>query len=231
MSWLVSRALVEEYLEESSLDGEQSVQWKSIPIAQAYLPNDRMMAFSRPSQFGMTFAPLMDELGEDVLTWFREVFPAKTSVSVEQGLALKESVPAFGQNSRELLAKWNPETFSWKTAQLSLIEGESESLLTLPDWGMSVDGELWALTPLVDQWNESGFGLPAPTKSMGKRGWGISTRKRRWSVQLEENALIFGYKPHPSVLEWSMGWIPTWTRLKPLAMDKFQKWLNSHGKH
>jgi hypothetical protein len=83
----------------------------------------------------------------------------------------------------------------------------------------------------VPQLKENDFLLPAPTKSMGKRGWGITSIKARYSEQLETNARLFGYKPHPSILEWSMGWIPMWTRLVPLEMGKFRQWLNSHGKH
>jgi hypothetical protein len=64
---------------------------------------------------------------------------------------------------------------------------------------------------------------------MGKKGWGISNQKARYSAKLESNARLFGYKPHPSVLEWSMGWIVTWTRLQPLAMDKYQQWQQRHG--
>ena len=36
---------------------------------------------------------------------------------------------------------------------------------------------------------------------------------------------------NPSWVEWLMGWPIGWTDLKPLAMDRFRQWLNSHGKH
>jgi DNA (cytosine-5)-methyltransferase 1 len=36
---------------------------------------------------------------------------------------------------------------------------------------------------------------------------------------------------NPDWVEWLMGWPVGWTDLKPLAMDKFQKWLDSHGRH
>ena len=35
---------------------------------------------------------------------------------------------------------------------------------------------------------------------------------------------------HPLFAEWMMGWPETWTELKPLEMDKYQQWLNWHGK-
>jgi len=35
---------------------------------------------------------------------------------------------------------------------------------------------------------------------------------------------------NPTWVEWLMGWPIGWTDLKPLEMDKFQQWLDSHGK-
>ncbi len=34
---------------------------------------------------------------------------------------------------------------------------------------------------------------------------------------------------NPEWLEWFMGWPMGWTELAPLAMDKYQEWLQSHG--
>ena len=36
---------------------------------------------------------------------------------------------------------------------------------------------------------------------------------------------------NPNWVEWLMGWVIGWTDLKPLEMDKFQQWLNLHGKY
>ena len=36
---------------------------------------------------------------------------------------------------------------------------------------------------------------------------------------------------NPTFVEWLMGWPLEWTDLKPLEMDKFLLWLNSHGKY
>ena len=84
MSWLFSRVLVEEYLGESSSDGEQSAPSSGNPTPQAYLHPDRMTAFSRPSRFGMTFAPLTESRGAELLTWFLEGFRAKTLAQQEK---------------------------------------------------------------------------------------------------------------------------------------------------
>ena len=77
MSWLFSQVLVEEYLGENFSDGEQSVPLNGKPIQQAYLSPDKMTDFSRLSQFGMTYKPLMESRGEELLTLYLEVFRAK----------------------------------------------------------------------------------------------------------------------------------------------------------
>ena len=78
MSWLFSQALVEEYLGDTFLDGEQSVQSSGNNIPQAYCAPDKMTGFSRLSQFGMTFKPLTESHGEALLMSFRAAFHAKT---------------------------------------------------------------------------------------------------------------------------------------------------------
>jgi DNA (cytosine-5)-methyltransferase 1 len=40
-----------------------------------------------------------------------------------------------------------------------------------------------------------------------------------------------GGKLNPMWVEWLMGWPVGWTDLKPLEMDKFQKWQDEHGRH
>ena len=79
MSWLFSQALVEEFSEAICLDGEQSVQSNGNNTPQAYCAPDKMMGFSRLSRFGMTYAPLMENRGEELLTLYRAGFHAKTS--------------------------------------------------------------------------------------------------------------------------------------------------------
>ena len=88
MAWLMSRVMMEGYgslpcspgqgaasSEVNSLAGEPSAPLKSNPTPQAYLPSDRMTAFSRLSRFGMMFAPLTDTDGEAVLMSYLAAFP------------------------------------------------------------------------------------------------------------------------------------------------------------
>jgi len=79
MSWLFSQALVEEFSEAICLDGEQSVPLSGNSTPQAYCAPDKMTGFSRLSRFGITYAPLTENRGEELLTLYREGFLAKTS--------------------------------------------------------------------------------------------------------------------------------------------------------
>ena len=36
---------------------------------------------------------------------------------------------------------------------------------------------------------------------------------------------------NPTFVEWLMGWPLGWTDLKPLETDKYQQWLQQHGKY
>ena len=95
MTWLISQALmnslslqeqVEEYLAANFSDGERSAPLSGNPIQQAYCAPDKMTVFSRLSRFGMTYKPLMESRGEELLTLFREGFPVKpTAAHLEDG--------------------------------------------------------------------------------------------------------------------------------------------------
>jgi hypothetical protein len=146
MSWLYSQVLVEEYLGDISLDGEQSVQSSGKPIPQAYLSPDKMTEFSRLSRFGMTYKPLTETRGEELLTLYLAAFHAPTSALQGEAQGLTEKVPQCGITWRGWLAKFDPDSYSWKTAQCSFIEESGECLETFPASGMTRDGLLWEQT-------------------------------------------------------------------------------------
>ena len=169
MSWLFSQALVEEYLVENYSDGEQSAPLNGNPIQQAYCAPDKMTDFSRLSRFGMTYKPLTVSRGEDLLTLYLEDSRAKTYQQPEKAQELTENDQECGATWRGWLAKYDPDTSLWRTAQCSLLEDLNESLATLPRSGMTRNGLLWDL-PMLEQTikgTESGLlqrhSLPTPT--------------------------------------------------------------------
>ena len=143
MSWLFSRVLVEEYLGENSLDGEQSVQSNGKPIPQAFCAPGKMTDFSRLSRFGMTYKHLTENRGQELLTLFRGAFHAQTFPLQEKVQDLTEKALQCGITWRGWLAKFDHDSYSWKTAQCSFIEESGECLETFPVSGMTRDGLLW----------------------------------------------------------------------------------------
>jgi hypothetical protein len=159
MSWLYSQALVEEYLPPNCLDGEQSVQSNGKPIHQAYCAPDKMTVFSRLSRFGMTYKPLMEHHGEELLKSYLAAFHAPTSASQEEAQDSMESTPPCGITWRGWLAKFDPDSYSWKTAQCSFIEDWDESLATFPASGMTRGGLLWERQMSEHRINATASGL------------------------------------------------------------------------
>jgi len=165
MSWLYSQALVEEYLEGNFLDGAPCAQSNGNNIQQAYCAPDKMTKFSRLSQFGMTYKPLTEDRGEELLTLYLEDFHAKTSQSQEKVTGLTENDQECGERWHGLLGKYDPDSHLWRTVQCSLLEDLNESLQTLPQWGMTVGGELYlrpTWEPTIDE-KESGLWLTPST--------------------------------------------------------------------
>jgi hypothetical protein len=159
MSWLFSQALVEEYLGDTCLDGKPSALLSGSNTQQAYCAPDKMTVFSRLSRFGMTYKPLTENLGEELLTLFREDFHARTSAQQEKVQELTENEAECGEKWRASFTKYDPDTSSWKTHQCSLLGGLDEFLETWPQWGLMRDGECWEQRTLEQTIRGTGFGL------------------------------------------------------------------------
>jgi len=163
MSWLFSRALVEEYSAAHCSGGALSAPSSGSPTPQAYLPPDRMTAFSRPSRFGMTFAALTETLGAELLMWFQAVSRARTLAWPEKEPESAANDPACGLTWRASLARFDPASRSWKTAQLCLLGDSELSSVTWPRSGMTANGQCWELPTLEHPTAANDSGLwPTP---------------------------------------------------------------------
>jgi len=247
MSWLFSQALVAEYSAATSLGGEPSVQSSGNPTQLAYLPPDRMTAFLRPSRSGMTFRPLTEDLGAAVLMWCQAASRARTSASQAREQASTEPAPECGDTWRGSLARFDPDSRSWKTAQPSLLGDSHESLVIWPRSGMTAGGQCWELPTLGHRTSGIGSGLwPTPTVcgnynrkgASATSGDGLATAvtkcatptARDWKSGKASQATMdrnsrplseqIGGSLNPTWVEWLMGWPLGWTDLKPLATDK-----------
>ena len=250
MSWLFSQGLVEEYLGDISLDGEQSVQSNGKPTQLAYLSQDKMTKYSRLSRFGMMFKPLTENLGKELLMLYLEDFHARTSALLERGGVLLQAEAQCGNTWQELLAKFDPDTALWKTAQCSLLEDLEQSLEIWPRWGSMRNGECYRQPMLVQITLESESGLseripnnidffhtPCTTGIDGGSNSRKALKKRMEKLptplssdykgvqRMRDNhqndlAAVVGGSVNPIFSEWLMGWPLGWTDLKPLEMDK-----------
>jgi len=229
MSWLFSQVLVEEFLGDISLDGEQSALLSGNPIPQAYCAPDKMMDFSRLSRFGMTYKPLMASRGEELLMSYLAAFHAKTSAQQEKGQELMESAAGCGEKWRASFTRYDPDSSLWRTHQCSLLGDLEEFLETWPQWGLMQDGECWEQTPLGLVTIEKEFGYwPTPTATDWKATGKLETLKRQGDKNgaghqnrpQYQYARKYNMKMPLAAQEILMKWPIGWTDLKPLEMDK-----------
>ncbi|EMN93319.1 hypothetical protein LEP1GSC112_0440 [Leptospira interrogans serovar Pomona str. UT364] len=232
MSWHFSRALVEEYSAENSLDGEPFAEWKSTPSVLDDSCSDKMKDICHRSPFGMMFVPSTDVYGADLLTWYRADFLARTSQQQEEGPALTEKIPVSGKRCSESFAKFDRASSSWKIPQCLPGVDSIEFSGPWPQWVSMRNAECYQRKkPELHKFGKEFGLLPTPRKSMGKAGWGFGKALNRYSERVKNLALTLsgGWSPSPEMLEAEMGWPIGWTAPKPLAMDKFQQWLDLHG--
>jgi hypothetical protein len=159
MSWLFSQALVAAFSQENSWDGEPFAQLNVMPTQAKFWRNDKTMEFSRLSQFGLTLQLLTESRGEELLTWYLVAFHAKTLAQQEKAQELKAQEAECGKKWRGLLAKYDPLTHSWKTAQCSLLEDLEQSLQTWPRWGSMRNGECYQQPMLAQTMSAKESGL------------------------------------------------------------------------
>ena len=224
---------------------------KLIPTASKSCSPGNETGTSNHSPSGMTSPPLTGDPGETASTSSPADSPAKTSVAPARGQASKASAADSGWRWRESFVRFDPATSSWRTRQCLLLGGSESFSATWPRWGLMRDGECSEQTTpgAFTEGDESGF-WPTPTVMMTP----CSSKKAHAGVHLLGAAIldVHGFWPiaatrgaaklhkHPDWIkgqqlsppwvEWLMGWPIGWTDCEPLATDKFQQWLDSHGK-
>ena len=234
MSWLFSRALVAEYSAASCSGGELCAPLSVMPTPHKFWHSGKTMDALSLSQFGLTCAVLTESLGLELLTWFREGFRAKTSAAPAREQGSTANALASGEKWPGSLARFDRDSFSWKTPQCSLFEDSEPCLETWPRWGLMHDGECWELPPLVRRTEESESGLlptltltscEAPGRVKHKDG-----QQTCISVELaKRDNWEAGGKYSPNHAAWFMAWPEWWTDLGHSATDKYRLWRQRHG--
>jgi hypothetical protein len=159
MTWLYSRALVEEFSRATCWAGEPSAQLNVMPTAHPFWHSDKPMDFSRPFLFGLTCRVLTAGHGEGLLTWYLAGFPVKTSPAPDPEPDSTESDRGSGEKWCASFATWHRDTSTWKTHQCSLLGGLTAFSETWPTSGSMRTGECWERSTLERCTSEKGCGF------------------------------------------------------------------------
>jgi hypothetical protein len=271
MTWLFSKALMMNFESsrsslgpgvESSVEnfsaGGRCVLWNPPRTPRASWLPVKMTEPLTLSPSGMTFELLKDGRGEELLTWFRAGFPARTFRPRVKAKASTVSVQACGEKWRVSLARFDHALHSWRTPQGSLLAGLDVFSETWPPSGTMRSGVCWVQTMLGLLTCENAFGFLLPTLTASEGGHNQSNPNGKVRLTLSQLArkgmlptlrasdaskggnptgasvahgdLRLGGPLNPQWAEWFMGWPIGWTELKPLETGRFQAWLDWHGK-
>lgn len=169
---------------------------------------------------------------------------AKMSQVWDQASAYWAINRGYGAKWQGLSAKLDLRTYLWRMDGFSLDADYQECLLNWPLSGMMLDGHAWEAKQLVRLRNDSAVGFwPTPTKQIMARR--ITAKKEHWkshdgttlldAILLEERSkqeksfrLDTG-SLNPDFIDWLMGSPVGWSGLRPLATDKFHRWLQLCG--
>jgi hypothetical protein len=235
MSWHYLQGEAVDYWHQSFLDGIPNALLKMMPERVRSYLTDKEMARFKNSQFGMTLKHSMARNGTGQLTSSQVDSPAKTSVNAAQGWGLMGNKAAFGFIWHESFAKYDHNSYSWKTRQCSLIEGLDEFWGNWPQWGWMRDGECSELPQLDVVIIERGFTWLLTPTAQSWKAWTFRNpyaliRKNHADGNLQEQLMrLYQRMITPRCQEILMLWPEGWTDSKPLAMDGFQRWLSEHG--
>ena len=123
-----------------------------------------------------------------------------------------EEDPDCGENTRAWLARYDPESSSWRTSQRSLLADSGESLETFAVSGMMRNGRLYPretpVRPTCASACSSSLSLPTPTA----RDYKDSGPNVNYPA-LKKKARLAGHlcgPPSPLFVEWLMGFPPGW---------------------
>ncbi len=135
----------------------------------------------------------------------------RISHSPEKVRASAASVAAFGRSTPELLARFDPNTSSWRTSQLCLDGALSEFSETWPRSGLMRSGIAYRLPPLVRLIGEIECGSwPTPTPTGMER----SSKHTRPFGSLKDAAKMF---PTPTSTDWKRVPMTEYYAWKPIT--------------
>ena len=176
--------------------------------------------------------------------------PARTSRAQVTKLEFPASEVVYGRNITGSFARFDPDSSSWRTSQLCLIEGRQRFAETWPRSGTTQSGTAYPLPCWERPTTATGSGLlptpttkanqlaPSmmkhagcrrlkemmlPTPNAGSDHWGGSWRECGGSGNALRGTVLGEQKIHPLEWEWIMGYPAGWTALDPSETPSSRK--------
>ena len=159
---------------------------------------------------------------------------------------VKKASQTFGPKRFQPFASLDLHTASWKTQQISLITNTLEPYLATwpkaaimlggacyqqPSWALpisEIERGLWH-TPTANDFKPAGM-----SEFQKAKEWLAGGQVKNTYIRLRSIAAAVEGIRNPLNPEWTESFLMMcpigWTDLKPLAMDKFHKWLQLHGR-
>ena len=223
MSWHYLQEQEAASWEGSSLDGAPSALLNLMPMREVSCSPGKRTDALNASRSGMTSLRSTGPNGVGTSMSSAEDSPVKTSASLGAGRASRGARADCGATWPASLARYDPDTHSWKTPQPLSIADWTEFSVIWPRWGTMLRGVCFPLPMLAHSTAVRGSGsLPTPTR-YGNGGTGGTKKMAALGM--------FRTKLNPNHQEWLMLWPQGWTALTALETARFQQWLAWHGKH
>ena len=232
MSWHYLQGQEEVSSDHICWDGVQFAPLNSKTTLGAYSLPGNGTAYYQDSLFGTMYAPSTASHGKAESISSLVASPVKGSPRLgptitSAGTSAGTEARSFGDTCAGLLAKSNLQWRGLKTPRTYALKGLPWSCRTLAPWGITLGDANWDVgnSARIILETEAGS-LPTPTAHNSKEG----AYPAEYTRKTPTLAAQIGGKINPDWNEWRMGWPIKWTDLKPLAMDKFRLWLDSHGR-
>ena len=233
MSWHYLQELVGVSSEEPCSGGKPSAPWKKNRTAEKCCSEGRETACYPCSPSGTTLQPSTENLG--VESWMSYLRDSRASrLALQEKEKVKKTNETSGRKLGESLAKYDPNTHSWRTYQGSSTMNIGE--LFLAKWPKSatmLNGVLYPQPHVGPRTSDKDSGFwptspltlfPTPSASGGTNAGGANSAR----AAKVRGTYIAG-RVNPEFQEWLMSWPIGWTALEPLGTDKFRLWLQEHG--
>ena len=218
MSFIYSRALVEEFSLVSCSDSVQYVLSNEMNTVSMFLSRGKTMELFHRSRYGMTYVHLGENRGVELWTWFLEDSPAKR-------LVLRQEVETMLQRTYGEKCEGLYEKYVHTSSLLKMFPSRQLHKRRTIYWRMGT-------TPSIKNfqrqtWVQTIYGkefgyLHTPTCTANFAAQ--SMQKHKSCRNFTE---VFG-RPSPTSFEHLMGWPIGWTDLKPLGTGKYRQWRQWH---